>query len=99
MTFSLDAQPLANLPASRGIGAIYAATPGIQLTRFDVGGNAAIETGPYGAYGGSRPEQPTLEGIVIISHTPLGFTLDYGSFEHVAVTLGAFGPESPYPVP
>jgi hypothetical protein len=97
ITFSLDAQQLADLPASRGMGAIYAATPGILLTRFDVGGNAAIEPGPYSAFGTSRPEQPTLEGISITSHHPLGFTLDYGSFEHVSVRLGAFGPELPWP--
>ena len=93
----LDVELLANVPGSRGISTIVSATPGVQLTRFDVGGNAAVEPGPYGAYGTNAPGHPTIEGISIQGHDPLGFTLDYGSLEHVAVGLGAFGPESPWP--
>jgi len=94
---SLDAQGLADLPGSRGINAILGVTPGVQLTRFDVGGNAAVEPGFWSAYGVIAPARPSIEGISVQGHPQFGFTLDYGSFEHVAVGLGAFGPESPWP--
>lgn len=93
----LDAELLGNVPGSRGTSTIVSATPGVQLTRFDVGGNAAVEPGPYSAYGTNAPGHPTIEGISIQGHDPLGFTLDYGSLEQAAVGLGAFGPESPWP--
>ncbi len=93
---SLDAQELADLLGSRGINAILAVTPGVQLTRFDVGGNAAVEPGPWSAYGVIAPGHSSIEGVSI--QGPLQFfTLDYGSFEHVAVGVGAYGPESPWP--
>jgi hypothetical protein len=94
---SLDAEQLAALPASRSQSAILAATPSIQLTRFDVGGNTAFTPGGFSAYGTSGLNRPMIEGIVITGMFPLGFTLDYGSFEHVSVGLGAFGPELPWP--
>lgn len=97
IAFSLEAQQLADLPASRSSSAIIDATPGVQLTRFDVGGSAGPGGGPFSAYGTSGPNRPTIEGIAITSYNPLGFTLDYGSFEQVAVRLGAHGPEWPWP--
>ena len=69
----------------------------MQLTRFDVGGSAGANGVPFSAYGTSGLNRPTIEGIAITSSNPLGFTLDYGSFEHAAVRLGAHGPEWPWP--
>ncbi len=97
IVFSFEARQLADLPASRSSSAILDATPGVQLTRFDVGGSAGPAGGPYSAYGTSGLNRPTIEGIAISSYNPLGFTLDYGSFEHVAVGLGAHGPAWPWP--
>jgi hypothetical protein len=94
---SLDARQLADLPASRSSSAIIDATPGVQLTRFDVGGSAGPAGGPFSAYGQAGLNRPTIEGISITGYNPLAFTLDYGSFEHVAVGLGAHGPEWPWP--
>ena len=94
---SYDARQLTDLPASRSSAAIIDATPGVELTRFDVGGSAGPAGGPFSAYGTSGLNRPTIEGIAITAYNPLGFTLDYGSFEHAAVRLGAHGPEWPWP--
>jgi hypothetical protein len=94
---SLDARLLADLPAARSSGAIIDATPGIQLTRFDVGGSAGSGGGPFNAYGQFGLNRPTIEGIAITGYNPFGFTLDYGSFDAVSVNLGAHGPEWPWP--
>ena len=94
---TLDPQHLADLPASRSSSTIVDATPGIQLTRFDVAGSAGSAGGPFSAYGQSGLNRPTIEGIAITGYNPFGFTLDYGSFDQVAVTLGAHGPEWPWP--
>jgi hypothetical protein len=41
----IDAETLADLPGTRTVGALLAATPALQLTRFDVGGNTAFGMG------------------------------------------------------
>ncbi len=93
----VDAETLADLPGTRSIGALLAATPALQLTRFDVGGNTAFGMGIFSAYGIAGFNRPTLEGINIGYFNPLGFSLDYGSFDEVSVGLGAYGPEWPTP--
>ena len=93
----MDAETLADLPGSRTLGALLAATPAVQLTRFDVGGNTAFGMGVFSAYGITGFNRPTLEGISVSNLNPLGFSLDYGSFEEVSVRLGAYGPEQPSP--
>jgi hypothetical protein len=97
---NLDANMLADIPGSRGMSAILAATPSVHLARFDVGGSAAVDAGVMSAYGTGPTNgmnRPTIEGVSIARHNPLGFTVDYGSFEHVAVGLGAYAPESAWP--
>lgn len=94
---SHNLRQLTDLPGSRSSAAIIDATPGIELTRFDVGGSAGPAGGPFSAYGTGGLNRPTIEGIAITGYNPLGFTLDYGSFEHAAVRLGAHGPEWPWP--
>jgi outer membrane receptor protein involved in Fe transport len=89
----LDAQQLADLPASRSFSAILSATPSIQLNRFDVGGNTAFSAVNYGAYGTDRVNQPTIEGINVSGLIPLAFTIDYGTIEEVSVLLGAHSAE------
>jgi Carboxypeptidase regulatory-like domain/TonB dependent receptor len=97
LAHSFDVRQLADLPAARSAGAVTQATPGIQLTVFEGGASVGPGGGPFTAYGTPGVYRPTIEGIVVTRGFPLGFSLDYGSFEHVAVTLGAHGPESPWP--
>jgi len=94
---NFDRRDLAYLPGSRGMNAILAATPAVQLTRFDVGGSAALAPGPFSAYGIAGYNRPTLEGISVSNMNPFGFTLDYGAFDEVSVGTGAYGPEFPSP--
>ena len=93
---NFNAFQLGNLPGARSMGAILAATPAVQMTRFDVGGSTEV-TGIYGAYGIFGANRPTIEGIFVGGLLPYGFALDYGSFEEVSVGTGAHGAEWPLP--
>ena len=93
----MNAAALADLPGARSMGALLAAAPGVQLTRFDVGGSTAFAMGNFSAYGISGFNRPTLDGISVGNLNPFGFTLDYGSFDEVSIGLGAYGPEWPSP--
>ena len=97
LAHSLELRELAALPASRSVNAIIDATPGMQITRFEVGGGSAGPGGGFFGYGTSGLSQATLEGILIARSGPNGFSFDYGSFEHASVNLGAHGPEWPFP--
>ena len=95
---TFDAATLGNLPGSRSMGSILAATPGVYLLRFDVGGTGT-PVGLYGAYGalGVGQPQPRIEGIAISGINPLGLTLDFGALNEVSVGVGAHGAEWPSP--
>jgi hypothetical protein len=86
--FSFDTPHLANIPGPRTMNSILSALPAVHLTRPDVGGSAGLIAGPTTTYGtGTTP--PTLEGVVIANVNPYGLTLDYGSFQEIAVTTAA----------
>ena len=89
---TFDARQLTDLPGSRTMGSILAATPAVYVSRFDVGGSSA-DTGVYGAYGTSGFNRPMVEGLSVTGIVPTGFALDFGSFEEVSVGTGAHGPE------
>jgi hypothetical protein len=94
---SFTAAQLATLPGSRSVFAILSLTPGVQVSRFEVGGNTGDAGGQYSAYGTRGANRPMVEGISVAQLFPLGFTLDYGAFEEVSVGLAAHGPEWPLP--
>jgi hypothetical protein len=94
---AFDPGELARLPGDRTWGAILAATPAVQLTRFDVGGSTASAVGPFSVYGTSGFIRPTIDGISITRPAGMAFALDYGSFAGVWVGTGAYGPEWPTP--
>ena len=91
------AEQLALLPGPRSMGAIVATAPAVLMTRHDVGGNTALTPGPWSVHGVAGHSRPTLDGISIANFNPFGLTLDYGSFEHVWLGLGAYGPNQPGP--
>lgn len=84
-----DATTLANLPNARNMAAVLAATPGVFLTRFDVGGSAGNAPGVYSAYGTAGANRPMVEGINVSGLLNFGFVPSYGSFHEVAVGTGA----------
>ena len=91
------AEQLASLPGPRSMGGIVATAPAVVMTRHDVGGNTALAPGPWSAYGVASYSRPTLDGISVANLNAFGLTLDYGSFEHVWLGLGAYGPNQPGP--
>ena len=91
------AEQLTLLPGPRSMGAIVAAAPAVLMTRHDVGGNTALTPGPWTAHGVAGHSRPTLDGISIANLNPFGLTLDYGSFEHVWLGIGAHGTNQPGP--
>ena len=97
ITAHFDARQLANLPGSRSLFAILAATPSVHVARFEVGGNSGDAGSPYAAYGTFGSNRPMIEGLHVAGLFPTGFKLDYGSFEEVSVGTGAHSAEWPAP--
>ena len=91
------AEQLAALPGPRSMGAIVATAPAVLMTRHDVGGNTALTPGPWSVHGVASHSRPTVDGISIANINPFGLTLDYGSFQHVWLGLGAYDPSQPGP--
>jgi len=90
---NFDARQLANLPGARSMWAIQAATPGVYMTNFDVGGSAAATPTLVSAYGTPGANRPMVEGIHVAGINPTGFTVNYGSFDEVSVGTAAHGAE------
>lgn len=88
---------LQDLPASRSLFAILAATPSIHVARIEVGGGSGAAGAPYAAYGTSGFNRPTVEGINVSGIFPTGFSLNYGAFEEVSVLTGSHGAEWAWP--
>ena len=93
---NFTARQLSDLPTSRSVFGILSATPAVHVTRFDVGGTAGT-AGQYGGYGTMVGTRPMIEGISVTGMFPTGLTLNFGSFDEVAVGTAAHGPEWPYP--
>ena len=79
------------------MSAIFAATPAVQVTTFDVGGNTAASGVNTTAFGTSGNNRPMVEGIDTTGVQGTGFTFDYGSFDEVLVTTAAHTAEWPKP--
>jgi Carboxypeptidase regulatory-like domain/TonB dependent receptor len=94
---TLDARQLANLPASRSLFAILAATPSVHVARFEVGGSSGDAGSPYGAFGTVGANRPMVDGIIVAGLFPTGFMLNYGSFEEASVGIAAHSAEWPWP--
>jgi carboxypeptidase family protein/TonB-dependent receptor-like protein len=96
---NFDARQLANLPGARNMLAVLAATPALQMTRFDVGGNTAAPGGGSGfsAYGTFGQNRPMVEGIVAAGVQVNGFSFNYGAFDEITVGTAAHSAEWPAP--
>jgi hypothetical protein len=94
---SFDERQLGDLPGSRSLFAILAATPALHVARFEVGGGPGDSDSPYSAYGTVGANRPMVEGIIATGIFPTGFMLNYGSFEDVSVGIAAHDAEWPLP--
>lgn len=99
ITANFDARQLANLPGARNMLAVLAATPALQMTRFDVGGNTAAPGGGSGfsAYGTFGQNRPMVEGIIATGNQINGFSFNHGAFDEITVGLAAHSAEWPAP--
>ncbi len=96
-TSHFDRHALDSLPGSRSVVAILSATPTVQVSQFEVGGNSRDGAVLYSAYGTKGANRPMVEGISVSGMFPLGIPLDYGSFEEVTVGTGVHSVEWPLP--
>ena len=83
---TLDSQRLAELPGSRDAWAIAAQTPGVSMSRMDVGGSNAWTQQGFQAYGVGGGERNEVEGIMVNEGSGQMYYTDFSSFEEVSVT-------------
>ncbi|MEO8679445.1 MAG: carboxypeptidase regulatory-like domain-containing protein [Vicinamibacterales bacterium] len=86
------------IPNGRDMWALLAATPGVIMSRIDVGGNRAGTQTGYTSYGLNGQVRVSVEGINTTEGTGgAGFYFDYGSFEEVFLGVAGQGAEAATP--
>src|SRR5262245_2381561 len=91
-------EQLNSLSNGRDMWALLAATPGVVMSRVDVGGNRAGTQTGYTAYGLNGQVRVSVEGINTTEGTDgAGFYFDYGSFEEVFLGVAGQGAEAATP--
>jgi hypothetical protein len=86
------------IPNGRDMWALLAATPGVIMSRIDIGGNRAGTQTGYTAYGLNGQVRTSVEGINTTEGTGgAGFYYDYGSFEEVFLGVAGQGAEAATP--
>ncbi|MBI4475128.1 MAG: carboxypeptidase regulatory-like domain-containing protein, partial [Acidobacteria bacterium] len=89
---------LRDMPNSRDIWIILAQSPGINTTRYDVGGSTMGSQTGFRSYGTSSQNWFNLDGIVTNdSAGSAGWYFDYGSFQEIQVSAAANAAEVPVP--
>lgn len=89
---------LKELPTARDIWVTLAMTPGITMSRHDVGGaTAGTQTG-YRNYGASGQNWPNIDGVISAEGSAAaGFYYDYGAFTEMQIVAGSKSAEVPVP--
>ena len=91
-------EQLESVPNGRDMWALLAATPGVVMSRIDVGGNRAGTQTGYTSYGLTGQVRVSVEGINTTEGTGgAGFYFDYGSFEEVFLGVAGQGAEAATP--
>jgi hypothetical protein len=96
-------EALATLPGSRDFFAVAASTPGIAMSKMDVGGNAALSLQDYTVYGlraaTTGMNRNEVEGIRVggANGANDNYLSDFGSFAEV--TIKAAGNSAAMPAP
>jgi hypothetical protein len=102
VTTHFDSEKLATLPGARDFFAIAANTPGVALSKMDVGGNGALSLQEYIAYGlraTTGVNRNEVEGIRVggANGANDNYFSDFASFSEIAIT--AVGQTAAMPVP
>ena len=90
VTTHFDSAKLASLPGARDIFAILANTPGVALSKMDVGGNGALSLQDYTAYGlraTTGVNRNEVEGIRVggANGPNDNYVSDFASFAEIAI--------------
>ena len=90
VTTHFDSRSLASLPGARDFFAIAANTPGIAMSKMDVGGNGALSQQEYTAYGlraTTGMNRNEVEGIRVGSanNAADNYLSDFSSFAEIAI--------------
>ncbi len=90
VTTHFDSEKLASLPGARDIFAILANTPGVAMTKMDVGGNSALSLQEYTAYGlraTTGVNRNEVEGIRVggANGANDNYLSDFASFAEIAI--------------
>ena len=102
VTTHFDSDTLATLPGARDFFALAANTPGVALSKMDVGGNGALTLQEYTAYGlraTTGVNRNEVEGIRVggANGANDNYFSDFASFSEIAIT--AVGQTAAMPVP
>jgi len=102
VTTHFDNEKLASLPGARDFFAIAANTPGVALSKMDVGGNGALSLQEYTAYGiraTTGVNRNEVEGIRVggANGANDNYFSDFASFSEIAIK--ALGQTAAMPVP
>ena len=90
VTTHFDAETLSTLPGARDIFALLANTPGIAMSKMDVGGNGALALQEYTAYGlraTTGVNRNEVEGIRVggANGNQDNYLSDFASFAEIAI--------------
>ena len=90
VTTHFDSEKLASLPGARDIFAILANTPGVAMTKMDVGGNGGLSLQEYTAYGlraTTGVNRNEVEGIRVggANGANDNYLSDFASFAEIAI--------------
>src|SRR5262249_47113942 len=86
---------LVKIPNGRDMWAALALTPGVQMTRHDVGSYSSGSQSGYRTYGADGQNVTAVDGVIINDgNSSTGIFLDYGSFEEIQVTGASKGAQS-----
>jgi hypothetical protein len=102
VTTRFDANQLASLPGARDYFAVLSNTPGVAMTRMDVGGNLALNLQDYTSYGlraTTGVHRTEVEGIRVGGATGPSdnYFSDFSSFAEIAIKAVANTAAMPVP--
>ena len=102
ITVRFDSEKLASLPGARDIFAVLSHTPGVAMSKMDVGGSSGLTLNEYTAYGlraTTGMNRNEVEGIRVggANNANDNYFSDFASFAEIAID--AVGHSAAVPVP
>src|SRR5687768_5739913 len=94
-----DYKELASIPSARDMWAILAESPGITMSRIDVGGSAAGTQSGYRTYDAQGGQNRVMIDGLVTTEGPgaIGVYVDYGAFEEVTAGTAGHGADMGQP--